>query len=67
MCSRKNTTKSVPVNIFFVLVRLCSTVRFRIKKNKRLIVLSIEKKCVLAKIIFCKLFISFYNPFPIAI
>lgn len=58
MCSRKNRTKSVPVKIFFVIVRLYSTVRFGIakKKKKRLIVLSIEKKCVLAKIIFCKLF-----------
>lgn len=58
MCSRKNRrTKSVPVNIFFVLVRLRDTVSVRnCKKKKKLTVLSIEQKCVLAKIIFCKLF-----------
>lgn len=56
MYSRKNRrTKCVPVNIFFVSVRLCNTV-FKIAKKKSLIVLSIEQKCVLAKINFCTLF-----------
>lgn len=32
MCSRKKITKSVPVNVFFVLVILCNTV-FRIAKK----------------------------------
>lgn len=57
LCSRKNRrTKCVPVNTFFVLVRLCNTVFKIAKKKKRLIVLSIEQKYVLAKINFCKLF-----------
>lgn len=36
MCSRKNRrTKNIPVNIYFVLVKLCSTGRFRIEGGKK--------------------------------
>lgn len=60
MCSRKNRrTKCVPVNIFFVLVRLCNTV-FKIakkKKNTKKVDSFVNRiECVLAKINFCTLF-----------
>ena len=56
-------TKSVPVNIFFVLD--CATV-FGIakKRKKKKTVLSIEQKCVLNEIIFCKLLFHFILPLP---
>lgn len=61
MYSRKSRrTKSVPVNIFFVLD--CATV-FGIAKKKKT-VLSIEQKCVLTEIIFCKLLFHFILPLP---
>lgn len=62
MYSRKSRrTKSVPVNIFFVLD--CATV-FGIAKKKKKTVLSIEQKCVLTEIIFCKLLFHFILPLP---
>ena len=66
MYSRKSRrTKSVPVNIFFVLD--CATV-FGIakkkKKKKKKTVFSIEHKCVLNVIIFCKLLFHFILPLP---
>lgn len=63
MYSRKSRrTKSVPVNIFFVLD--CATVFGIAKKKKKKTVLSIEQKCVLTEIIFCKLLFHFILPLP---